>query len=122
SFRSIFMPFGDTPERRYVVGADVFLGDLHSRLRRQLVKYIAAGLSVSIVFGLFAGWLGRRIAKPIAELTDAIDSLGGTDEAVSDSDNENTFTDRPEVDQLLREITASRQDESGRLAMSMLAM
>ncbi|MEM9618047.1 MAG: SpoIIE family protein phosphatase [Pseudomonadota bacterium] len=110
-FRSIYMPVRDDNGVVYVIGADVDLGELHSRIVDALLKSIAIGVAM-FALSMVVGWLlVARIVEPLSRLTAFTRSMARRD-----------F--QPDVAELsmVRQIGTSRSDEVGSLAEAMAAM
>ena len=107
-FRSIFRAV-ETPSGRVVIGADVRLDELQAIARRNLLWQ--AGLALAVLLPvLVAAWmLGRRIARPMVELADAVRSF-------SDDD----FSDDEDSIRRFRAVVERQTDETGVLASSIL--
>jgi sigma-B regulation protein RsbU (phosphoserine phosphatase) len=114
SFRSIFVPVGESPERRYIIGADVTIDFMRASLLQRLVQASLVAVIVSAAVGAGAAWFAGRLTRPVGRLARAIDTLGA-----DGAGGESRFGRQSGGD---LERVAQRTDESGRLASSMLAM
>ena len=105
SFRSIFIRHSDDGERRYVVGVDVTLREIHADLATLVARHLAVGGAVAALAGLFGVLLSRRIAQPIRQLATEVQSWAARDFARDDS-----------VRHALGELAVANRDETGELA------
>src|SRR5690606_23085367 len=119
SFRSIFVPVGDTPERRYVIGADVTIDFMRASLAQRLVQASLVAVIVSLAVGAAAALFAGRLTRPVVLLARAIDTLGADGDGRGADAGQERFT--RESGSVLERIAGSA-DETGRLASSMLAM
>ena len=110
-FRSIYMPVREENGVVYVIGADVDLAELHSRIVDALLKSIAIGVAM-FALSMIVGWvLVARIVGPLSRLTAFTRSMA----------QRNFEPDEAELT-AVRQIGASRGDEVGSLADAMATM
>jgi serine phosphatase RsbU (regulator of sigma subunit) len=67
-FRSVFVPFQTPRGRRYVVGVDIRLDDLHRRMRRNLLVPLLGGVAMLAVSLALAALSVRRVVQPLRRL------------------------------------------------------
>jgi len=98
---------------RYVVGADIAISSLYSRLDESLRKSILIGFGSFFVVFMFSFYIGTRVSRKIARLSDYTRELAAAD-----------F--QPVQDEVLRQdvvrIPAQSRDEIAQLASSFIAM
>ena len=110
-FRSIYMPVISPDGRVHVIGADIDMGRLDSRLNEALTKSIAIGVGL-FALSMAVGWLlVSRIVEPLVRLT-----------AFTRNMETNSFqADESEI-AAMQKISHDRGDEVGSLAEAMAGM
>ena len=102
------------PEWNWMIGAGVYVTDIDQSMaaieaaaleeqRHALMVNILAGLALLVIVGVVAGWLVRRVVKPIRDTADA---MAGIAEGRGDLTRRLAVTGNDEVGELARQFNA----------------
>jgi sigma-B regulation protein RsbU (phosphoserine phosphatase) len=110
-FRSLYLAVRGVDERTYVVGADIALGEVQSRLAKALRTAVTVGAGM-FVLSMLLGWLlVDRLVQPLMRLTEFTRNMG----------RRNFEPDEGEL-AAMSAISRRRGDEVGSLAEAMSGM
>lgn len=104
-FRSIFVRHTLADGKRYVIGVDVSLGQIHEDLASLVRRYVSAGALVALLAVGAGVLIARRIARPLTGLAREVDTWSSQD-----------FSRDEAIRARLEALAQHHRDEAGDLA------